>query len=80
MESLAIRKKEHIVVMTTNFDPSIGIATQWKKGQRSPNPGGRPKSRLLSQALGIRLAETKPDDPEGRTYAEVMAANLVLGR
>jgi hypothetical protein len=59
------------------FDPSIGAATRWKKGQPSPNPGGRPKSRLLSEALRTRLAEVKPDDPAGRTFAEVVAANLI---
>src|ERR1700731_3313312 len=64
--------------MTTNsFDPEIGKGTRWKKGQASPNPGGRPKSRLLSEALRVRLAEPKPNDPEGRTYAEVGAANLI---
>jgi hypothetical protein len=41
------------------FDPDIGKATRWKKGQASPNPGGRPKSRLLSEALRTRLAEVK---------------------
>jgi uncharacterized protein DUF5681 len=59
------------------FDPDIGKTTRWKKGQSSPNPGGRPKSRLLSSALGAKLAEVKPDDREGRTYAEVVAANLI---
>ena len=59
------------------FDPSIGRATQWRKGQPSPNPGGRPKSRILSEALRTRLAEVKPDDPAGRTYAEVVPENLV---
>jgi len=59
------------------FDPNIGKATRWKKGQPSPNPGGRPRSRLLSEALRTRLAEVKPDDSEGRTYAEVVAANLI---
>jgi hypothetical protein len=59
------------------FDPSIGRATQWRKGQASPNPGGRPKSRLLSEALRTRLAEVKPDDSAGRTYAEVVAENLI---
>jgi hypothetical protein len=62
---------------TIGFDPAIGTATRWKKGQASPNPGGRPKSRLLSEALRTRLAEPKPDDPQGRTYAEVVAANLI---
>jgi hypothetical protein len=59
------------------FDPDIGKATRFKKGQPSPNPGGRPKSRLLSEALRVRLAEPKPNDPLGRTYAEVVAANLI---
>jgi hypothetical protein len=43
----------------------------------SPNPGGRPKRRLLSQALSSRFAEIKSDDPEGRTEGEVVAANLI---
>jgi len=60
-----------------SFDPNIGRGTQWKKGQPSPNPGGRPKSRVLSEALRTRLAEVKSDDPAGRTYAEVVAANLI---
>ena len=59
------------------FDPNIGVSTRWKKGQPSPNPGGRPRTRLLSDALRTRLAEVKPDDPAGRTYAEVVAENLV---
>ena len=59
------------------FDPNIGASTRWKKGQASPNPGGRPRTRLLSDALRTRLAEVKPDDPAGRTYAEVVAENLV---
>jgi hypothetical protein len=59
------------------FDPNIGAATRWEKGQPSPNPGGRAKSRILSEALRTRLAEVKPDDPAGRTYAEVVALNLI---
>ena len=58
------------------FDPNIGAATRYRKGQ-SGNAGGRPKSRILSEALRNRLAEVKPDDPAGRTYAEVVAANLI---
>ncbi len=63
--------------MSKNFNPEIGASTRWKKGQPSPNPGGRPKSRLLSEALRSRLAELKPDDPEQRTYAEIVANNLI---
>jgi hypothetical protein len=58
------------------FDPNVGAATRWKKGS-SGNPGGRPKSRLLSEALRARLAEIKKDDPASRTFAEVVAENLV---
>jgi hypothetical protein len=58
------------------FDPSVGSRTRFRKGI-SGNPGGRPKSRLLSEALRSRLAEVKPGDPAGRTYAEVVAANLI---
>jgi hypothetical protein len=61
----------------TTFDPGIGKSTQWQKGQRSPNPGGRPKSRLLSEALRARLGELKPGDSEARTYAEIIAANQI---
>lgn len=67
----------HNVSMATTFDPDVGKATRWKKGQRSPNPGGRPKSRLLTQAVVAKLGEVKPGDSGGRTYAEVIAENLV---
>ena len=58
------------------FDPNIGAGTRWKKGS-SGNPGGRPKSRVLSEALRSRLAQVKSGDPAGRTFAEVVAANLI---
>jgi hypothetical protein len=58
------------------FDPNIGIGTRWKKGGPSPNPAGRPRSRLLSNALTAKLAEVKPDDPEGRTFAQVIAGEF----
>lgn len=64
-------------IMPNNFDPAIGKATQWRKGQPSPNPGGRPKSRLLSDALRAQLGQIKRDDPSGRTFAEAVAANLI---
>lgn len=40
----------------------------------SGNPAGRPKSITLSEAYRRQLAQTVPKDPEGRTYAEVIAA------
>ncbi len=58
------------------FDPRIGSETRFRKGV-SGNPGGRPKSRLLSEALRTRLAEVKPDDPQKRTWAEIVATNLI---
>ena len=58
------------------FDPNIGAGTRWRKGA-SGNPGGRPKSRLLSEALRNRLAQIVDDDPTGRTFAEAIADNLV---
>jgi Family of unknown function (DUF5681) len=58
------------------FNPDIGAATRWKKGS-SGNLGGRPKSRLLSEALRDRLGDIMPDDPEQRTWAEIIATNLI---
>src|ERR1039458_8195442 len=37
--------------MAKNFDPEIGKNTRWRKGQRSPNPGGRPRYGLVSAYL-----------------------------
>ena len=58
------------------FDPSVGAGTRWRKGT-SGNPGGRPKSRLLSEALRAHLGQVKSDDPEHRTWAEAIAPNLL---
>ena len=45
----------------------------WPKGVRG-NPKGRPKSQTLGEAYRKALAEPVPNDPEGRTFAEVIAA------
>ena len=58
------------------FDPNVSTATRWKKGQ-SGNPGGRPKSALISKALRTQLAKAKPGDPKARTYAMLIAENLI---
>ena len=63
--------------MANAFDPNIGASTRWKKGGPSPNPGGRPKSRTISEALRQKLSSIKEDDPQHRTFAEVLAENLV---
>ena len=44
--------------------------TQFQKGQ-SGNPGGRPKTVLLSQAYREKLAEVDPKT--GKTHAELIA-------
>jgi hypothetical protein len=45
---------------------------QFKEGE-SGNPGGRPKGRKLSAAYAAILEKQFPGDPEGRTYAELIA-------
>lgn len=47
----------------------------WKPGQ-SGNPGGRPKTAALSRASRELLAEPFPGDPQGRTFAQVIARTL----
>ena len=51
-------------------------ATRWKPGQ-SGNPKGRPKSITLSEALRLELAKVFPGDTQERTFAEVIAQQLV---
>jgi hypothetical protein len=59
--------------MNKNFDPAIGAATRWRKKGPSPNPAGRPKKTLLTDALRSVLAEPFPGDKRGRCFAEVIA-------
>ena len=42
------------------FDPSIGKATQFQPGV-CPNPGGRPKSKFISDRLRTALEEGDAD-------------------
>jgi hypothetical protein len=39
--------------------------------------GGRPKSKLVSQALHDRLAQINEADPEKRSWAEIVVSNLI---
>jgi hypothetical protein len=50
--------------------------TAFKPGQ-SGNPAGRPKSITLSEALRIELAKVLPNDTRERTFAELIAQQLV---
>jgi hypothetical protein len=62
--------------MNKNFDPAIGRATCWRKGQPSPNPAGRPRKTMLTDALRDVLAQPFPGDGQRRTFAEVIARRI----
>ena len=62
--------------MSKIFDPEIGKATRWTKGQASPNPGGRPSKTPLSDAYRRLLEKPYPGDQRGRTYAQRIAEVL----
>ena len=47
----------------------------WPKGV-SGNPGGRPKTKVLSQAYRDQLEQVVPGDPQGSTFAEKIAEAL----
>ena len=49
--------------------PEAAKPYRWKKGCPSPNPGGRPKTAHISQALRAALAAGKADE-----FAEILCA------
>jgi hypothetical protein len=59
--------------MSKIFDPEIGKATRWTKGQASPNPGGRPSKTPLSDAYRRLLEAPYPGDERGRSYVQRIA-------
>jgi len=66
-EKQAVRKR---------FDPAIGTATRWRMGGPSPNPNGRPRKTILTEAFRDVLAEAFPGDKQGRSFAEVIARRV----
>jgi hypothetical protein len=56
-------------------NPDKLIPHRWQPGQ-SGNPGGRPKRTPLADARREVLDQPVPDDPEGRNYAQKIAATL----
>ncbi len=57
---------------------------QWKKGQPSPNPGGRPKKAHISDAYAHYVGTKLPDDirsklklPQGATWADAIALGQI---
>jgi hypothetical protein len=53
-----------------------GKPYRWKKGE-SGNPSGRPKSKLISDAYRQRLGDMVPNDPQERTWAELIAEGQI---
>jgi hypothetical protein len=53
------------------------VSTRFKPGQ-SGNPKGRPKSLTLSEAYRRELAKVDESDPDKRTYAELLAEQMIV--
>ena len=54
-----------------------GNPNGFKPGQ-SGNPAGRPKSITLSESFRRQLSQPVPNDPHGRTFAEVIALRVCV--
>lgn len=64
------------VAKRPSFKP--GNEHAFKPGDPRINRAGRPKSLTLSEAYRRMLGTVDPDDPEGRTHAEVIAESMVI--
>lgn len=73
-KKIAKRAPENRGKTGTNRTPPIG--RRFQKGV-SGNPGGRPRTALLSQAVRQKLGAPVPDDLQGRTHAQFIADALV---
>ena len=62
---------------TAEANLARGEAHRFKPGQ-SGNPGGRPRTAKLSEACRAKLASPIPGDPEGRSFADVIADKFAL--
>jgi hypothetical protein len=62
---------------TAEANLARGQAFRFKPGQ-SGNPGGRPRTAKLSEACRAKLASPIPGDPEGRSFADVIADKFAL--
>ena len=51
----------------------IGKRTQWQKGCPSPNPGGRPSRKRVTEAYEKLANVVVENDPKKRTYLELLA-------
>jgi hypothetical protein len=58
------------------FKPGNHVGRRFKKGDPSPNPGGRPKSAKLSEAYRALLALPVDAPVEIRTKAESLAYKI----
>ncbi len=59
-------------LLNGGVDPAVGKATQIQPGEVR-NPGGRPKSKPITTAYAALLDKKVDKDPQGRTYAELLA-------
>lgn len=68
--------------MSVTFDPQIGAATRWQKGQPSPNPGDRPRKtapfevKLQGNRLAITASAAAVDERQVREQADLVARCL----
>ena len=51
----------------------IGKKTQWQKGCPSPNPGGRPSRKRVTEAYEKLANVVVENDPKKRSYLELLA-------